>query len=563
MKRIHWSKLAGLALLVWSSISATQVPELPPYGGTLRLGLNKPLHHLNPIYTYSPEELKVLTQVYEGLMAYDDQNRLVPGLVHAWDVSADGTKVTFHLRKEVWFHKSGLFGADSTRRMTANDVDYCFHRLCRSGRDNLSDWILTDYVKGAQEYFNATEDGDTTVGRIEGISVLDEFTIQLQIIQPYPELMHRLTMPAAAIYPREIIDHLGNGGLEEAAIGTGPFRLVSHSEQEVVLEKHRQYYSTDSDLNPLPYLDGLVFKSPKKKSDQLTMLEKGELDAVLPSYDLMPEVFKRKLLQSNDYTSVQQPKWNTAFYGFKLTGKPFDNRDIRMAFNLAIDRKSLIDKLFGSSAIPASHGLVPPGIPEYPYEEVNGYSFDPEGAKALLAKAGYPNGDGLPLITLTINNERNNINQKAAKAITTMLKENLNVEIVIEVLPFEHHLALTERNQSDFFRGGWNAEYPVPENFLYLLSGKEIPAEPEAPSTINTVRYLNPAYDSIFNLALQESAENRRYALFAEAEKLALQDAPILLLWHQVNTLIMNKNSGGLRLSGAERYVLSRAYLNK
>jgi peptide/nickel transport system substrate-binding protein len=202
---------------------------------------------------------------------------------------------------------------------------------------------------------------------------------------------------------------------------------------------------------------------------------------------------------------------------------------VRKALNYAVDRQRIIRYVLkGQASGPAHHGLVPPSMPGYASDSVRGYRFDPARARALMAEAGYPNGRGFPEITLQLN-AGGGRNVSIAEAIQGMLKEHLNINVKLMQVEFAQHLESIDAGKAPFFRLGWVADYPDPESFLNLYYGKIVP-DPTQPSPINSTRFQNAQFDALFEQALSTTDRALRMQLYRQAEQIAIDNAPMLLI---------------------------------
>ena len=183
---------------------------------------------------------------------------------------------------------------------------------------------------------------------------------------------------------------------------------------------------------------------------------------------------------------------------------------------------------------PATCGIVPPTFNGFSNKTIRGYRFNPDTAKLLLAKAGYPNGKGFPKITLEINNGGEQ-HIRVAEAIQQMLKENLNIEVTIHEQSFTQHMQNYETGKSLFWRTSWVADYPDPESFLTVLYGKHVPANLYERSYVNSVRYQSVKFDSLFELALREQDGAKRLQLYAAADQVQVDDAAIMPIYYHEN----------------------------
>jgi peptide/nickel transport system substrate-binding protein len=331
------------------------------------------------------------------------------------------------------------------------------------------------------------------------------------------------------------VEHYGKDFFQHP-VGTGPFAFESWSpDQHLMLRRNPKYWMLDDHGNRLPLLDGVRFSFMKDDKMQLLEFQGGNLEE---SYRIPNEFFadivdERKQLKGPfaRFTLLRVPSVGTQYYGMLMTDPVFRDKRIRQAFNYAVDRSRIIRYVLRGQAFgPATHGLVPPALPGYPADRVKGYTFDPVTARALLAEAGYPDGKGFPKVTLQLN-AGGGRNAQVAEAIQGMLAEHLNVSIELTQVEFAQHLERIDAGQTGFYRLGWVGDYPDPETFLNLFYGKLVPKDGGV-SPINSVRYVNPAFDAVFEQAIGTTDHAARMDLFRQAEQIAIDDAPMLILFY-------------------------------
>ncbi|MEZ5022224.1 MAG: ABC transporter substrate-binding protein [Chitinophagales bacterium] len=205
---------------------------------------------------------------------------------------------------------------------------------------------------------------------------------------------------------------------------------------------------------------------------QLEQFEKGELDMVyripLEAKDNIVDMDDNLLGKYQKYQLQARPVLAIQYYGFLNVDPVFKSKEVRQAFCYAIDREKICDFTLKGTGFPANYGIIPPGTGSYDATKVKGYTFNPEKAQELMAQAGYKNGEGFPSLTLQINSGGKR-NESVAEAVEKMLEENLNIDIEIARMPFAQHTEAVESAKFQFWRLGWVADYPDPENFLTLF----------------------------------------------------------------------------------------------
>ena len=242
------------------------------------------------------------------------------------------------------------------------------------------------------------------------------------------------------------------------------------------------------------------------------------------------------------------PYLNTEYLGILLDSNlasvkssPLRLLKIRQAINYGFDRRKMMMYLRNSIGTPAESGFVPPGLPSFDSGKVHGYHFDPDMARKLLREAGFPRGEGLPVITLkTID-----IYADLAGFIARQLEE-IGIKVQVDITQKSLLLEETAKSQALFFRGSWIGDYPDAENYLSVFYS-ENPAPP------NYTRYRNPKFDLLYKKSLVENNDSIRYSLYREMDQLMINDAPIVPLWydqviHLVSPAVTGFEANGLNL---------------
>ncbi|MEO1437104.1 MAG: ABC transporter substrate-binding protein [Bacteroidota bacterium] len=509
-------------------------------GGVFRYNEESYFRDLFPLDVTETIGHRITNNLYEGLLLLSQDNlKLIPGLATSYEVSEDGLEYTFTLRQGVKFHDDACFSDGKGREMTAADVKFSFDLLCSKVPKNEGFWVFKDKVLGANAHYEATGSGEAPAGGVEGIQVLDDYTVKIVLETPFPDFDRLLVTPFTFIFPKEAYEQYGAQGMRTKAVGTGPFRLTKVLENETVLmRKNPTYWGKDANGNQLPYLEAIRVSFIKEQKSVLLELVNGKLDMIyrLPlemADDVMNENRDGLTEEYKQFQFQMMPTLSYQYYGFQHKTEPFKNPKLREAFCWAVDREKIVDFVMKGMATPAHNGIVPPAfnaITGYEYSKVDGFKYDPDKARKALADAGFPNGEGLQKITLQINSGGGR-NGQIAEAIQKQLEETLNVEVDILQLQFPQHLETTETGKNHFWRAGWIADYTSPENFLRLYYGASVPDQLETKSYLNTVRYVDPAYDALFEKALITQDLSERQALYIQMEQLLIKNAVAMPLF--------------------------------
>ena len=257
-----------------------------------------------------------------------------------------------------------------------------------------------------------------------------------------------------------------------------------------------------------------------------------------------------------------QPELTTQFYGFLVPDKTFSNKNVRLAFNYAIDRAKIADYTAKGEGIPCFNGIVPIGLPGYDNNLVKGYTFDVKKAKDYLAKAGYPDGKGFPKVTLETNSGGGR-NEKVAETVQKMLVENLNIDVEITQVVWAQHTNNVETGKTNFWRFAWIADYPDPINFLNLFYGKNVPKTMEESSYSNPCRHVNPQYDALYEKALATQDAVERNKLYAQLDQMIVDDAPFLPIYYSVKRRLLQPYVKNFDANGMEFRMFKAVWLDK
>lgn len=534
-------------------------------GGVLRINEVENLRNMFPHNLTGAPSHRVANQIYEGLVKFDQATLKVKEcLAERWEINEDATVFTFYLREGVMFQDDDCFDGGKGREMTAKDFEWCFTRLCTDYADNQLSAFVLDRIKGAREYFESTSAGNPLPEGVAGIKVIDDYTIQFELNDSDNGFMNIMAHQCAWVFPQEAWEAYGVD-MRIKAVGTGPFQIKVMKEGEsIILERNPNYWDVDEHGNQLPYLDIVNISFDKEKKTELLNFNKEKLDMV---FRLPVEMINAVLDQKDQldegggnipFEFQSLPALTIQYYGFQHKSEIFSNADVRKAFNYAIDRQRLVDFVMQGQGYAATHGIVPP-FENYPADRVNGYDFNLDTAKFLLAKAGYPNGEGFPEIKLQLNSG-GEINRLPAEAIQSMLAE-LGVTVTFDIYPMAQHYERLETGQAEFWRAGWIADYPDPENFLNLLYGQHVPENLDDKSYLNSVRYQSEAFDSLFYAALHETDPDARLELFIQADQQAMNDAAIMPLFYDEYIRLLNPRVQNFPQNAMEYRDLTRVWI--
>lgn len=540
-------------------------------GGVFVSNETENIRSLDPVGINDVVSHHVAHQIYDLLVDLDTNLQLVPMLAKRWEVSPDGLTYTFHLRNDVMFHDNACFPGGKGRKMIAEDVRYSLNRVLDPRTGSLGFDFYKNYVVGAKEFNEevtkaTSENREPKIKDASGYQVIDDTTFQIKLTKPFAPFIYYTCLGFAYVIPKEAVDKYGKDFFQNP-VGTGPFVFEKWTpDLEINMKKNPNYWDKDAAGNQIPYLDGVKFRFIKDLSQQLLEFKNGNID---DSYRIPNELFKTIVNEDKTLTPEyskfivqRKTSLSTQYYGFLVTSKVFEDPKVRQAFNYAIDREKILKYVLqGSATDPAIYGMVPPVMPNYNAKRIKGYSFDLPKAKDLMSQAGFPDGKGFPVVTLNIN-EGGGRNTQIAEAIQDMLKE-IGVTVKLQLLQFAQHLDNIDAGRSDFYRLGWNADYPDPETFLNLFYGKNVPANPKDVSPINSFRYKNPKFDELFEKAIATTDIAERNRLYEEAEQLAVNDAVVLFIYYDEDWRLVQPYVRGYALDPMHRVNMRFTWLDK
>lgn len=501
------------------------------FGGAIRLNETGDLRSLDPPQINDQTSSHIGENIYDRLLSFDNTLSLHPALARALpDISPDGITYTFHLRTDVYFQDDACFPDSKGRKMTAKDIVYCWSRALDPATNTLA-LPYFQIIKGAKEYF------DSKAKLPEGVSGLqapDDSTFVVTLKAAFSPFINYCMVGNAYIYPHEAVEKYGKD-FTHHGVGTGPFRFVEYKEARYcLLVRNEHYWDKDEAGNQLPYLDTVRFTFMQDDKPELLEFKAGNLDHKyrIPSEFFADVVDENKNLKG-EYKKYQLGKVAaiaTQFHGFNTQLAGVSNVHLRRAISFCVDRRKIIKYILKNQAAgPGEHGLVPPSLPGYPFDQVKGFVFNPDSARAELEIAKKELKGQLPELTLYVN-KGGGRNEDVAQAVQAMIKENLGMEINLTVKEWAEHTAMIDEGKAAYFRLGWIADYPDPQNFMNLLYGKNIPSN--GPSSINQTRYKNPEFDKLYEQAIHEVDRAKVMQLWAQCDQLAIRDAPQIILYY-------------------------------
>ena len=530
--------------------------ESDRYGGLFKMNITEEIRSIYPHNMVDASAFNMMNQVYEGLLRINPStNEIETALAEKYRVSSDGKTYTFELRKGVYFHDDPIFKDNGGREVKAADVVYCFTKLCEPSERNQLYAFVVDLISGARRHYES--EGKTGVS---GLRVIDEYTLEIELEYPAPTFLSILTHPCSWIFPREL-DNYGSDA-NSWCIGTGPFKArIIKVNDVVILERNKRYWARDESGNQLPYVDAVRCNFVSDESEQLELFFNGNLDLVMkvPFEEVASLEDHIEKTENAGYKILTIPGLRVEYYGFQHRSDLFGDKRVRRAINYAVDRTYLVDSILRGYGTAANHGFVPPAMPHYDASEVSGFVYQPKLAQELMEEAGFANGAGFPVLTLQLN-DGSNTSIEVAEAVQRMLTENLNITVELSVLPRDLHYDQVEQGNVSFWRDGWIADYPDPENFLKLFHGKLVPDDSVKASYLNTVRFKNTNFDNYFEASLRNPNTEQRMQTYQRADQILIEQAAMMPLYYEKWVWLVKDNIENLDVGSMGVLDLRKVY---
>ncbi len=478
---------------------------------------------IDPALNSAVDGAIMLQHSFEGLIKWVDDGEgnatLAPGMADKWEVSDDGLTYTFHIRE-------GATWTDG-EPVTAGDFLYSWNRL-------VNPETAADY-----EYMLECVDGYAD-GALN-IEAPDDSTFIVHLATAITYFEEICAFPATFPVRQDIIEEHGDQWTfsPDTYVSNGPFKMTEWSHNSyIMMEKNENYYAADEIT-----ATSIKFQLMDDANAILAAFRNGELDFIesVP-VDEIPGLLDSGELQVADYIG-------TYYVCFQTQKAPFDNPKVREAFSLVIDRNYICEQVKGDGCVPAS-GFVPSGMydadgPGSDFRAVGGDYYDAsteayeancEKARQLLEEAGYPGGEGFPVVEYLYNTDDGH--KAIGEALQNMWQEELGVTVTL--VNQDWAVFLQERKDGNYSiaRNGWIADYNDPMCFLdmWVTGGGN-----------NDAQYTNPDYDALIKAAKATSDANERMELMHQAEDILIGEESVLApIYFYVQTYMMQENVEGM-----------------
>jgi oligopeptide transport system substrate-binding protein len=507
--RVFLGGFAGLAGLLWLAGCGGGLPDVDEgvEQKILLYGNGAEPKGLDPHLVTGVTENKIISALFEGLINYHltDDTLPEPGVAERWEANEDASVWTFFLRPDaVW---------NNGDPVTAGDFVYSYRRMLTPelGAEYAQMLFIVD---NAQAYY----EGEVTDFGEVGVEALDERTLRLTLVGPTPYFINMLKHYSwFPVHPGAIAAH--GGMLDLSGRWTRPGNIVTNGPFELAEWKPHQFIRVTKSASywdaATTRLNGILFFPIEDDNTERRMFESGRLHytSTVPTNDIP------NLRATRPEIIHLDPYLGTYFFRVNVTRPPLDNPKLRAALAWSINRREIVERVTLGDQIPAT-AMVPHMLSNYPGKDYVGY--DLEKARALLAEAGYPNGEGLPSFELLYNTSDGH--RKIAEALAAMWRRELGIEVRLLNKEWKVYLDDQSNLNFDLSRSGWIGDYPDPITFLELFT---------TGNGNNDTGWSNPAYDALIQRAFRSRTEAEHLAILREAEDILMAELPIIpLYWY-------------------------------
>ncbi|MFD1204437.1 MULTISPECIES: ABC transporter substrate-binding protein [Sporosarcina] len=511
-KRGMWT-IAFMLLLSLSAILAACGSEGSSGEGksdTLVFGRGGDSTSLDPSRVTEGETFKVTVNIFETLLNFGEEDTTVqPGLAEEWNTE-DGLTYTFKLREGVKFHDGTDFNAEAVVK-------------------NFERWANGDAEKFP--YYNSMFGGfKGDEGHvIESVTADGDYTVVIKLKRPQAPFLKNIAMSMFAIASPTAFEK-GDDQFERNPVGTGPFKFVEWKANDTItIEKFDDYWQEG-----LPKLNKVIFKSIPDNSARLNALIAGDIDLA----DGINPADGEKIEADDKLQLIERPSMNVGYLGLTVTRPPFDKKEVRQAINYAIDKEAIIESFFEGRADIAKNPM-PSSISGY-NDEIEGYEYNPEKAKELLAEAGFPDGFEMELWAMPVPRPYMPDGAKVAEVIQSNLAD-IGVKANIVSYEWATYLDKASKGEADAFMLGWTGDNGDADNFLYVL------LDEDNIGSNNYTYFKNDEMHDLFIAAQSEVDEDKRIEMYKKAQEIIHEEAPWVPIAHSTPLLAATKNLTGFK----------------
>lgn len=479
-------------------------------------GFDYSLYHANSTADASSEA------VYNRLIDFvPGTTDLRPALAESWEISEDGKTYTFHLRQGVKFHTTDWF--TPTREFNADDVVYSLTRQL----DEQNPW----YKTAAQGWFYAQAMDFKNL--IESVTKIDDHTVQVKLSHPEAPFLADLAMGFTSILSSEYAAQLEKSGnlrdMDTKPVGTGPFVFKRYNKDQMI-----RYQANADYFRGKPKIDQLIFSIAPDASVRLQRLKAGECDVML-----YPSPQDWASIEADDKLAlIKGSALTTSYLQLNTQKPPLDNKLVRRALALAVDRPNLIKVVTAGAATPATN---PYPETQWSYNaDLPKFDLNIEEAKKLLTEAGHPNGFDME-IWVRPGTSGSNPNPKLTAEMLQADFKKIGVNADIKTIEWGELLRRARDGEHTSAVLGWASDNGDPDNFLsnnFSCSGLV--------DGSNFSRWCDETFDKLLKDARAETNHEKRVEMYRQAQAMFNDTVPWVTLFHPLSALAVNKKVTGV-----------------
>lgn len=475
---------------------------------------------LDPHIVTGVPEHHIIIALLEGLVLKDPATlEIIPGVAERWEISTDGLIYTFHLRADArWSNGDPV---------TAGDFAWSWRRALTPSLGNLYAYMYFP-IRNAEAFATGKIDDFKKVG----VEVLDEHTLRVTLNHPTPYFLQLLDHYSMFPVHRATLEKHGDpfqrGSDWTRAgnfVGNGPFVLAEWQLNKVVaVDKNPGYWDAEQ-----VRLNGIRYYPVENVSTEERMFRAGQLHV---TGSLPPDKIAVYRKESPELLRTE-PYLGNYFYRINVEVPQLADPRVRRALAMSIDREQIVEHVTQGGQIPA-YAFTPPDT--LGYTAPPAFAHDPEAARALLAEAGYPGGQGFPPTELLYNTSEGH--RKLAVAIQQMWKRELGIEITLNNQDWKVYLDSVNNGNYQIARAGWIGDYVDPNSFLdmWVTDGGN-----------NRTGWSDPRYDQlVLECAPRAPDRERRYRCFREAEALLMEAMPVIPVYFATRNYLTRPSVRGM-----------------
>ncbi len=501
--------------------AATEGKEQAATGNELTVQVGASPETLDPALNSANDAGNILLHLTQGLLQIDKDGNTIPALAESYEVSDDGLTYTFKLRK-------GLKWSDGSD-LTANDFVYSWKRVADPNTAAPYSFDVLGQLKGYEQ----ASKGDLDA---LGVKAVDDNTFVVELANPVPFFDKIAAFTTLNVVNQATIEANPEDWTlkPETYITAGPYKMVEFTDGDrVVLEKNENYFDKDKIT-----FDKLTYRLIEDPNAAYTAYNQGKITMIksVPSEEI-------PTLKDSDEFHVD-PLMGTYYISFNTQKAPYDNPDVRKALALVIDRDYVANTIMQGTYLPTNKLIgigVSDAAPSSSFEKVTeekytkgigsgDYEADVKEAQELLAKAGYPNGEGFPTVEYSTNDQ--GYHKAVAEYLQNVWKEKLGIDCEIAIKEWKVFTADRRSGNFDVARNGWILDWNDPTNILNLF---------KTDSGNNDGKVSIPEYDALLDKAAETINPDERFDYLHQAEKILLDQAAFIPL-AQYTDFYLQKN---------------------